>query len=161
VPTPEFSPGGHHFQLQFLRLHEEQVNDMLADARFQGVIDTLHNGLRVHLCADVFHQGSDAGNGLVAFGYRHLAKLVGLLSVIGNVDITGFNRLGDVGDFTLDFLQRRQRIGISRNHPGWNAFDIVGIHVEHQKKLTEKLGAVAIGETMKHHPRQFPFFSRI
>jgi hypothetical protein len=53
----------------------------------------------------------------------------------------------------------RQRIGVGRNHPGGDAFGIMGIHVQHEEKLAEKLRAVAVGEAMIN-PAPAPAFQR-
>jgi len=37
----------------------------------------------------------------------------------------------------------------------------MGIHIQHEKKLAEKLCAIAVGEPMINLPRQLPLFSGI
>src|SRR5207249_6441566 len=43
----------------------------------------------------------------------------------------------------------------------WHAVGVVGVNVEHDEKLSEKLCAVAFGETGINLPGQCPLFGRI
>ena len=79
-------------------LHE-WLDDFLVDAGLNCVLNALHDGLGVHLRAEIFYGRFDGRNGLLAFFLGCAAKLVGFFGVIRDIGIAGFNRFGEQADF--------------------------------------------------------------
>jgi len=58
-------------------------------------LNALHDGLGVHLCAEIFHGQFNGRNGFIAFFLGCAAKRIRLFGMVRDVGIAGFNRFGE------------------------------------------------------------------
>jgi len=146
---------------QFLRAFDKRRNDFLPNACFQGSLNACNDGFRVNLCADVFQDRLEAVDDFVALGLGCPAKFIGPLRVVGDVEIALVDGLREQIDFIPQLGEFRMGALIGFNDRLGHALGVLGVNVEHDEKLGEKLRAVALGEAAIDLPCQFTLFGGI
>ena len=123
--------------------------------------DAFDDGLGVHLLADFLGQFCQPFCRRFAFLLGGQTKSCRFLAKIVQVHAACFYVLRQQADFFPHFFQRHQRALVRFADCLRDALGVIGVHVEQQKQLGEKLGCIAVGKTIIDAAGEFAFVRRI
>src|SRR2546430_3160762 len=84
---------------------DEWLDDLVSDAFIQLRLNSINDGLRIHLCSDVLYERLRFGGRFVARGYCLMAKLVCCFGVACNARVSPVDGLSEQIDLVPQFAQ--------------------------------------------------------